>query len=176
MSFNNIRSKLQPQNGFTIVELLIVVVVIAILAAITIVSYNGITGRANSSAAKATAVSVQKKAELYASDGPTGQYPMLYTNLTTAASNTPYYLSGVNFTTNPATNPTSDNGKTTVKFVTCGIGSSTTAPSTISAIVTATGNTISYYNYLVGNGAVEVINVGQTTGQSGSNNINCPTV
>lgn len=33
-------------NGFTIVELLIVVVVIAILAAITIVSYNGITRQA----------------------------------------------------------------------------------------------------------------------------------
>jgi len=34
-------------HGFTIVELLIVVVVIAILAAITIVSYNGITAKAN---------------------------------------------------------------------------------------------------------------------------------
>ena len=39
-------------EGFTIVELLIVVVVIAILAAITIVSYNGIQNRANDSAAK----------------------------------------------------------------------------------------------------------------------------
>lgn len=36
-------------NGFTIVELLIVVVVIAILAAITIVSYNGITAQAKDS-------------------------------------------------------------------------------------------------------------------------------
>lgn len=36
-------------RGFTIVELLIVVVVIAILAAITIVSYNGITSRASAS-------------------------------------------------------------------------------------------------------------------------------
>jgi prepilin-type N-terminal cleavage/methylation domain-containing protein len=42
-------------TGFTIVELLIVVVVIAILAAITIVSYNGITNRAKESAAQSNA-------------------------------------------------------------------------------------------------------------------------
>ena len=35
------------QRGFTIVELLIVVVIIAILAAVTVVAYNGIQGRAN---------------------------------------------------------------------------------------------------------------------------------
>lgn len=40
----------EPQKGFTIVELLIVVVVIAILAAITIVAYNGISDRAKESA------------------------------------------------------------------------------------------------------------------------------
>jgi len=38
-------------TGFTIVELLIVIVVIAILAAITIVSYNGIQARAKTSQA-----------------------------------------------------------------------------------------------------------------------------
>lgn len=40
----------QKQAGFTIVELLIVIVVIAILAAITIVAYNGIQNRAKASA------------------------------------------------------------------------------------------------------------------------------
>jgi prepilin-type N-terminal cleavage/methylation domain-containing protein len=40
----------QKQSGFTIVELLIVIVVIAILAAITIVAYNGIQQRAVTSA------------------------------------------------------------------------------------------------------------------------------
>lgn len=48
-------------NGFTIVELLIVVVVIAILAAITIVSYNGITTQANNAAVKTSLSSAAKK-------------------------------------------------------------------------------------------------------------------
>ncbi|MDK2899387.1 MAG: hypothetical protein PWQ10_574, partial [Patescibacteria group bacterium] len=42
-------SKLSSQ-AFTIVELLVVIVVIGILAAITIVSYTGITGKANEAA------------------------------------------------------------------------------------------------------------------------------
>lgn len=65
MSLKNIKNNNQ---GFTIVELLIVVVVIAILAAITIVSYNGITNRANSSSAASNAETVQKVAEAFSSD------------------------------------------------------------------------------------------------------------
>lgn len=41
------------QSGFTIVELLIVIVVIAILAAITVVAYTGIQNRANDTAVQA---------------------------------------------------------------------------------------------------------------------------
>lgn len=43
-------TKTQNKYGFTIVELLIVVVVIAILAAVSIVAYNGVSSRAKSSA------------------------------------------------------------------------------------------------------------------------------
>lgn len=58
-------NKRQLRPGFTIVELLIVVVVIAILAAITIVAYNGITGRAKSSAAQTAAETASKKVLVY---------------------------------------------------------------------------------------------------------------
>ena len=50
--------------GFTIVELLIVIVVIAILASISIVSYNGIQNRAKATAAASTAKNVATKAEM----------------------------------------------------------------------------------------------------------------
>ena len=45
-------------SGFTIVELLIVVVVVAILATITIVTYSGIQNEANLAAAKSSLRSV----------------------------------------------------------------------------------------------------------------------
>ncbi len=56
----------QKKTGFTIVELLIVVVVIAILAAITIVAFNGIQNRANVSAAQTNANQTIKKILAYA--------------------------------------------------------------------------------------------------------------
>lgn len=53
------------QNGFTIVELLIVVVVIAILAAITIASYNGLTQKAKNARSLSTAEQVRNKATVW---------------------------------------------------------------------------------------------------------------
>ena len=51
--------------GFTIVELLIVVVVIAILAAITIVAFNGVQNRAKASAVQQSLAQAQKKVALW---------------------------------------------------------------------------------------------------------------
>lgn len=62
------------RRGFTIDELLIVLVVIAILAAITIVSYNGISNRAKSSAASSAAAQAVKKVMAYATLNA-DQYP-----------------------------------------------------------------------------------------------------
>lgn len=53
------------QKGFTIVELLIVIVIIGILAAITIVSYNGIQNRANDAAVMSDLSNVSQQIVLY---------------------------------------------------------------------------------------------------------------
>jgi len=55
-------------NGFTIVELLIVIVVIAILAAIVIVAYNGAQTRAKASAIMTGLKASEKAFRLYAID------------------------------------------------------------------------------------------------------------
>lgn len=69
------------QTGFTIVELLIVIVVIAVLAAITIVAYNGIQNRAYDSAIQSDLSTIAKKLEAYKLTSANDQYP---TTLATA--------------------------------------------------------------------------------------------
>lgn len=63
------------RKGFTIVELLIVIVVIAILAAITIVAFNGIQERARASALQSDVSQALKKIEAYRVSSGTDQYP-----------------------------------------------------------------------------------------------------
>lgn len=62
------------QAGFTIVELLIVIVVIAILATITIVAYTGIQKSATASAVQTSVSQTAKKAMMYALKNG-NQYP-----------------------------------------------------------------------------------------------------
>lgn len=58
------------KTGFTIVELLIVIVVIGILAAITIVAYNGIQTRANGSVASSALTQAARKIAVWQVDYP----------------------------------------------------------------------------------------------------------
>lgn len=61
-------------NGYSIVELLVIIVVIGILAAISIVSYNGIQNRAVASVAKSDLDVVKKNMEIAFTKGG-GKYP-----------------------------------------------------------------------------------------------------
>ena len=63
----------KQQPGFTIVELLIVIVLIGILAAITIVAFNGIQSRASFAAYKSDIDALNKAVNLYYADN--GAYP-----------------------------------------------------------------------------------------------------
>ena len=60
-------------RGFTIVELLIVIVVIAILATITVLAFNGIQQRARDASRLSDVQSTVKKIELYYAEN--GRYP-----------------------------------------------------------------------------------------------------
>lgn len=61
------------RRGFTIVELLIVIVVVAILAAITSVAYNGVQARARDAARIQKLTAIAKAIEMYYVDN--GRYP-----------------------------------------------------------------------------------------------------
>jgi len=125
MSFKDIKTKTQSERGFTIVELLIVIVVIGILAAITIVSFNGVTARANATSAKAAAASAIKKAEAY--NAEKAAYPTTPAQLTTGAVSTDtFQLTGVTFsaagTTGTAPAATAPATSSTINFFNCTTG------------------------------------------------------
>lgn len=63
----------KTRSGFTIVELLIVIVVIGILAAITIVAYNGTQARGKYTANQSSLNQINKLIQLYYADN--GVYP-----------------------------------------------------------------------------------------------------
>ena len=111
--------KQTKQRGFTIVELLIVVVIIAILAAITIVAYNGIQNRAKTSAAKSSASSVQKKAEI--AGGTSGSYPTTTAGFASADTASSLAGSGIRMVGNA---PTSTFGNNDVSYRVCTVAAS----------------------------------------------------
>ena len=128
---------LKNKKGFTIVELLIVIVVIAILAAITIVAYNGIQTRANVSATESNVTILQKKMEAYNAANTTGaSYPSgTAAAVTTALNGVTESNLGGSITLAARSGVNAANGKSTFTMDVC------TAPAG------ATGYRIYYWNY-----------------------------
>ncbi len=110
-----VTSSRYANRGFTIVELLIVVVIIAILAAITIVAYNSIQQRARNSAARSALSTLHKKIQTYYTLKNT--YPSATTGFATA-------LNSTTESTIPSSvligTPTPATGTTTVQVEVCG--------------------------------------------------------
>jgi type IV pilus assembly protein PilA len=126
------------QSGFTIVELLIVIVVIAILAAISIVAYNGIQNRGKASAAQAAQNTMIKKAE--AANAIASAYPANLTDFN-AQSDSSLTGSGLTIVTALSAAPSSPS---TVIYEKC------TAGNTKSARIT-------YWNYQTGAASPTII-------------------
>jgi prepilin-type N-terminal cleavage/methylation domain-containing protein len=75
----------RQRGGFTIVELLIVIVVIAILAAVTIVAFNGVKEKAHQATFQSDYESTSKAAAMYYNEQATsGTYPFSATTITQA--------------------------------------------------------------------------------------------
>src|SRR5680860_466898 len=68
-------SKSYLKHGFTIVELLVVIVVIGILAAITIVSYTGISGKATVASLQSDLTNASRQLKLFQASEASGNYP-----------------------------------------------------------------------------------------------------
>lgn len=75
------KTNLSNFKGFTIIELLIVIVIIAILAAITLVAYNSIQERANSTTLQSDLTGAKKKLMIYQISQ--GSYPDTVAKLNT---------------------------------------------------------------------------------------------
>lgn len=98
-------------HGFTIVELLIVIVVIGILATITIVSYTGIQNNARNVTAEQLAKTVEKKVAIF--QAANGTIP---TNIAAFEAYAAASLQGLSVTTEIPTD------EKTVRYVSCEIG------------------------------------------------------
>ncbi len=153
MVLSNIKSR-QQERGFTIVELLIVIVVIGILAGITIVAYSGITLRANQSKIVQNAASVKSVAEAMNADN--GFYPALAVGTSanyglTGGSASTKLPSGVTVVPDAATSP-----------ITSASGTATVAYACLTTCTNSTGGRIAYWDPV--NAAINYVYVGAASG------------
>ena len=146
MTLNNIKT-MKKERGFTIVELLIVIVVIGILAAIVIVAFNGVQNKAKTTKAQTNAAAVQKVAEAYNADNSV--YPGTIANF--GAATTVKLPTGVTVVSAAATpfGLTASNGDTSVSYQYKG-----------ASATTATGGRIQFWDFSTPGVSGTVIYVG----------------
>ena len=102
---------MRTNKGFTIIELLIVIVIIGILVAITAISYTGITNSANTTKSQANARSVkQVVTACYSKDGT---YPTVEAVNTSSCGSGMTLPSGVTVT---SSNPAENQRTTEIKY------------------------------------------------------------
>ena len=143
----------QKKSGFTIVELLVVIVIIGILAAITIVSYTGITAKANTAKAQSNAQTVQQVVEVMATDN-SGVYPATAAAINTY-SGTTKVPAGITVVPG-GTAVNAANGLTSVSYA-C-VATTTTGP------CLGTGGKITYWDFTgAGSNVIVYVGVGSST-------------
>ncbi len=191
-------STINKTRGFTIVELLVVIVVIGILAAITLVSYNGITARANTSSGQSTANNVIQKVGAYNVDANDAKgFPDRLSLLTGAASTTTYNMSGVSTqaavaqaNTTSMTAPSANPYAGVIQYAICGYKTVTGTPTVLTIgtpatalteLQTAPGSTggvitgvkVSYWKF--DDGTAPFLTAGVTSGNVAGVAVNCVT-
>lgn len=143
----------KKNNGFTIVELLVVIVVIGILAAITIVSYTGVTSKATASANKSNAASVMKAAEaVFAENGAYPATSATATTVTAALSAASAKVPSSIYVSN--TNPSAGANAGRISYRLKGTGDA--------------GICVGYWDPTVGSGAIQYMFGGAATADNGT--------
>lgn len=129
------------QSGFTIVELLIVIVVIAILAAISIVTFSGIQNRARTSSGQQLANQVEKKAVAF--NAINSSYPGSFEAFGSEEDSKLEGITSANLKTDGTIDGDTSSGGKNVSYVPCGVTGS-------DAAARATGAKIAYWDFAKG--------------------------
>lgn len=149
------------KKGFTIVELLIVIVVIGILAAIVVVTYQGVQNKANTTAAEQNAREVANKAAAF--NATATSYPKDETELKDAkpASGEVIPEAKLSEKVSALIGDVSATDRTKVKYTAC---------SKTGAVDVKIGAVVQYWDYTNNEISAKAIRTGETKGTDNSCN------